>query len=291
MTFDAGRLLSWQVRPVEQEYTPKDLILYALGLGLGLEPSDPNQLPFVYEEDLRVLPTAATVLGYPGFWLSDPALQIDSRKVLHGEQGLTVNHRLPRSGKVVGRTRINRIVDKGPGKGALLYSTRELFDACNGDLLCTLTSTHLLRAEGGFGGPTGPVHPPTPIPDDAPDSWLDLPTTPQTALIYRLSGDHNPLHANPNVARAAGFSRPILHGLASFGMAAYALISKLCGGQPERLRSLSVRFSAPVYPGETIRVEMWKNRTDGCSFRCRALERDVIVLNHGTADFATTLQG
>jgi hypothetical protein len=231
MTFDAGRLLSWQVRPVEQEYTPKDLILYALGLGLGLEPSDPNQLPFVYEEDLRVLPTAATVLGYPGFWLSDPALQIDSRKVLHGEQGLTVNHRLPRSGKVVGRTRINRIVDKGPGRGALLYSTRE------------------------------------------------------------LSGDHNPLHANPNVARAAGFSRPILHGLASFGMAAYALISKLCGGQPERLRSLSVRFSAPVYPGETIRVEMWKNRTDGCSFRCRALERDVIVLNHGTADFATTLQG
>ena len=203
-------------------------------------------------------------------------------RLVHGEQSLVI-HELPApEGEVIGRTRITGIVDKGAGKGALIYTERTVHDAASGKLLATLGSTTFCRADGGFGGPAGPVKPVHELPTRAPDHVEDRQTLPGAALIYRLSGDYNPLHAEPAVGRAAGFERPILHGLATYGVAGWALTKGLCGGDPSRIASIETRFSSPVYPGETIRTEMW---LDGktASFCARVVQRDVIVLNNGRA--------
>ena len=282
MPIDYDKLMNWPFPELEHSYTERDTMLYALGVGCGHDPLDPDDLRHVYEDGLQALPTMAVVLGYPGFWLKDPETGVDWRKVLHGEQGLVLHRPLPPSGTVVGRSRVTEIVDKGEGKGALLFSERDVVDKATGDLLCTVTSTTFMRGEGGFGGPAGPAPAPHPMPNGDPELVLDLPTLPQAALIYRLSGDTNPLHADPKVARAVGFDRPILHGLATYGVAGRAVLRACCGDDPARLKRLDVRFSAPVYPGETIRTEMW---VDGgtVSFRCRAVERDTVILNNGLA--------
>jgi acyl dehydratase len=223
------------------------------------------------------------VLGYPGFWAKDPRTGIDWRRVLHGEQGLVVFKPLPPEGKVIGRNRITGLIDKGRETGALLFLERDVIDAASGETLCQVSSTAVLRGDGGFGGPAGPAPAPHAIPERAPDAACDLPTLPQAALIYRLSGDDNPLHVDPAVAKAAGFPRPILHGLCSFGVAGHALPKTCCGYNAERLRSMHGRFSAPVFPGETIRTEIWR---DGelVSFRAHVVERDTIVINNGRAE-------
>jgi acyl dehydratase len=283
MAIDHDKLLNWRFDPIEKSYDDKDTILYALGVGLGSEVTDESQLRYVYEDNLVALPSMATVLGYPGFWLKDPNTGVDWKKVLHGEQFLQIHKPLPATGKVVGENRVSDLIDKGPAKGAVMFLERKLFDVASGDLLCTLSATTMLRGDGGFGGPARPVPRPHSVPNSAPEMTCDLPTLEQAALIYRLSGDRNPLHADPEVARFAGFDRPILHGLSTYGVACHAVVRTVCNYQPERLRSFDVRFSAPVYPGETIRTEMWR---DGnvVSFRARVVERDVIVLNNGRAE-------
>jgi acyl dehydratase len=283
MAIDHDKLLNWRFDPIEKSYDDKDTILYALGVGLGSEVTDESQLRYVYEDNLVALPSMATVLGYPGFWLKDPDTGVDWKKVLHGEQFLQIHKPLPATGKVVGENRVSDLIDKGPAKGAVMFLERKLFDVASGDLLCTLSATTMLRGDGGFGGPARPVPRPHSVPNSAPEMTCDLPTLEQAALIYRLSGDRNPLHADPEVARFAGFDRPILHGLSTYGVACHAVVRTVCNYQPERLRRFDVRFSAPVYPGETIRTEMWR---DGnvVSFRARVVERDVIVLNNGRAE-------
>lgn len=282
MTIDYDKLMHWRIPEVRQRYTIRDTILYALGVGLGSDPTDERQLRFVYEKNLLVLPTYPLVLTHPGFWLRDPGTGVDWMKIVAGEQKLRIHRLPPPEGEVVGRMQVSGIVDKGPGKGALVYTTREVRDAALGDLLCTLTSTTFCRGDGGFGGPTGPVPEAHALPQRSPDHVEDLPTLRQSALIYRLNGDYNPLHADPNVARAAGFERPILHGLCSLAVAGHALLKVLCDYDPTRLVELDVRFSAPVLPGETLRTEIWR---DGnvASFRCKVVERDAIVLNNGRA--------
>jgi acyl dehydratase len=210
---------------------------------------------------------------------------VDWKSVLHGEQGLTIHRPLPASGTLVGRTQIEEIVDKGAGKGALIYSRRELREQQTGELVCSLWSTSFCRADGGFGGPSGPTRAPHPMPSRAPDLTVDVPTLPQAALIYRLSGDYNPLHADPAVAASAGFKAPILHGLCTYGIAARAILQTVCDYDPARLRSMAVRFSAPVYPGETIRTEIWREAAGRASFRSRVAERDVAVLSNGLAQY------
>lgn len=284
MAIDYQKLKAWPFPELEHSYTERDTILYALGLGFGADPLDEGQLKFVYEEGLMAVPTLAVVLAYPGFWAKDPATGIDWRQVLHGEQGLVIHRPLPSSGTVVGRTRITEILDKGEGKGAILYSDREVYDKASGDLLCTVSGCAVLRGDGGFGGPNGPQPTPHAIPDRAPDLSLDLPTLPQAALIYRLSGDYNPLHADPKVAAAAGFPRPILHGLCTYGVAGHALLKLLCDYDPTRLRRMDCRFTAPVFPGETLRTEIWREDGKQAAFRCRVVERDRIVLNNGWAE-------
>lgn len=285
MPIDYDKLKNWHFPDLEHRYEAKDTILYALGVGCGADPMDRTELPFVYEDGLKALPTMAVVLGYPGFWLKDPNTGVDWRKILHGEQGLVIHKPLPASGTVIGRTRVTEIVDKGPGKGALLYSDREVFDKATGDLLATLTSTTFIRGEGGFGGPSGPAPEPHALPERAPDLAVDLKTLPQAALIYRLSGDYNPLHADPDVATAAGFARPILHGLCTYAVAGRAVLKACCGNDPARLRRFDLRFSAPVLPGETIRTEIWRDGSR-VSFRARVVERDIVVLNNGLAEVA-----
>jgi len=270
---------------VVQSYTFKDTILYALGLGLGQDPLAPDQLRHVYEEGLVALPTMGVVLAGPGFWLREPDTGVDWPQVLHGEQGLVIHRPLPPEGSVIGRLRIDEIVDKGPGRGALIYTTREVRDAATQELLCSLTSTSFLRGDGGFGGPTGPIRHPHPVPDTPPEAYADWTLGAHAALLYRLSGDFNPVHADPKVAAQAGFRQPILHGLGSYGVACWSIARLLCGGRAERLRRLDLRFTSPVYPGETLRTEIWRLGTGAAAFRVRVPARDVVVLNNGLAEF------
>ncbi len=286
MAIDYQKLKQFPFEDVVQTYSAKDCILYALGLGVGADPLDPQQLRFVFEDGLQMLPTMPVVLGSPGFWPMNPATGIAWKSVLHGEQGLVVHRPLPTSGTVVGKLRIEEIIDKGPGKGALIYARRDIHEQASGALLCSLSSTAFCRADGGFGGPAGPTRPPHEVPARDPDLACDLKTLPQAALIYRLSGDYNPLHADPRVAATAGFDRPILHGLCTYGVAGFALLKTLCGYDPRRVRRLDVRFSSPVYPGETIRTEIWRDGPGRASFRARVVERDVVVLNNGLLEYS-----
>ena len=277
---DPARLLAYPLPPIRQTLTRRDTVLYALAIGLGQDPLDPAQLDFVdAQRALKAMPSMAVVLGYPGFWLADPATTVDAVRLVHGEQGIQLHRPIPVEGELVGETRITGLVDKGKGKGALLYSEKRLTEAGSGALIATATATTFLRADGGFGGPSGPTKAAHPTPDTPPDIVVDLATRPEQALLYRLLGDDNPLHADPATASAAGFERPILHGLCTFGVVTHAILRSLCDYDPARLRSLDLRFSAPVFPGETIRTEI---HDDG-SFRARVVERDIVVVTNGKA--------
>jgi acyl dehydratase len=283
MAIDYDKLLALKIPEVTQTYTERDAILYALGVGLGHDPLNAAELPFVYEKNIKLLPTFAAVLGWPGFWVRDLDTGVDWVKLVAAEQALVLHRPLTPRGTIVGRTRVTEIIDKGPGKGALVYSRREVIDAASGEKIATATQTTFCRGDGGFGGPPRTAPPVHAIPERAPDLTCDLASRPEAALIYRLSGDPNPLHVDPAVAQAAGFARPILHGLATFGMAGHAILKGLCDYDASRLAAIACRYSAPVYPGETIRTEMWR---DGSivSFRARVIERDVVAINNGRAE-------
>jgi acyl dehydratase len=286
MPLDAQKIQNWKFPEIEHTYTEKDTILYALGVGCAADPNaEPDDLKYVYEKGLLALPTMAVVLAYPGNWLESRESTADYSKVLHGEQYLTLHRPIPPSGTVVGTTRVTDLLDKGKDKGAVLYAERRITDKASGALIATMVSAAMLRGDGGFGGKPGPQPAPHKLPDGAPQRHVDIKTAPNSALIYRLSGDRNPLHADPKAAAAGGFKTPILHGLCTYGVAGRAILKACCGNDPSRLKSLQVRFSSPVFPGETIRTELWQ---DGAtvSFRARVLERDVVVLNNGLATVA-----
>ncbi|HEY6027305.1 MAG TPA: MaoC/PaaZ C-terminal domain-containing protein [Pseudolabrys sp.] len=283
MPLNPDKLLALDIPDVEHTYGPKDCILYALGLGLGQDPTDEQQLAFVYEKHLKVLPTFPVVQGYSAYTFRRPELGITWTHVVHGEHAVRLHAPIAPEGTVIGRSRILDVIDKGAGKGALIYSERRILDKTDGRLLATINQTTFCRADGGFGGAKREAPAPHALPERAPDLACDLPTRPETALIYRLSGDVNPLHAEPTFAREGGYPRPILHGLATFGVAGHALLKTLCNYDPARLTAMAGRFSAPVFPGETIRTEIWRDG-DVVSFRARALERDVVAINNGRAD-------
>ena len=282
MTFSYDKILNWPFDDVVETYAMRDSIIYALGLGFGFNPTDPGELKYVYEDGLRTFPTMPVVLGHPGPWMTDPESGIDYVKVLHGEQHLEIHHDLPVEGTVVAENKVIDVVDKGADKGALITSERKLYEQTSGDLLCTQKSVIFARGNGGFGGPVTASPKPHVLPDREPDTTVDIATSPQAALLYRLNGDYNPLHADPAVAEKAGFKAPILHGLASFGIAARAVLQSLNNTDSSRLKSFGLRFSAPVYPGETIRTEIWRDGNE-VSFRARVPERDVIALTNGLA--------
>lgn len=286
MSLDRQRLLEWPFPAVEQTVTARDVILYALGVGFGADPLDERELRFVYEDGLQAMPTMATTLCSPGFgWYQDPRSGIDWKRMLHGEQSIELYSPLPTSGVIVGQTRVSEVLDRGEGKGALMTVERVLTEKSTGAPLAKTTQLMLLRGNGGFGGPPASASVPDPVPDGEPRIVVQYPTLAQSALIYRLSGDLNPLHVDPRVARAAGFSKPILHGLCTFGVVGRALISAVCGSNPAELRSMRARFTSPAYPGETIRIDIWVDGTT-VAFRAIAVERDVLILGNGSAEVA-----
>jgi acyl dehydratase len=283
MSIVYDKLMALEIPAAEQVYGPKDCILYALGVGLGQDPMNEDELAFVYEKNLKVLPTMGAVLGHPGFWMRELHSGIDWVRIVNGEQGVRLHRPLQSCNTVIGRQRIVEVVDKGAGRGALVLTERAVTDKATGEPVATVTQTTFCRADGGFGGPPRCAPAPHPIPPRAPDAVCDLSTRPETALIYRLSGDRNPLHAEPAAAKQAGYPRPIMHGLGNFGFAGHAVLKTMCGYDVQKLASFACRFSAPVFPGETLRTEMWR---DGAvvSFRSRVVERDVIAVNNGRAE-------
>lgn len=279
-------VMNWKFEDVRQTYTERDTILYSLGLGYGQDPMNLDDLKFVLEDRLVAMPTMSVVLGGPGPWMADPRTGIDWMKSLHGEQGLKVVRPLPVAGTVIGRNRVVDIIDKGEGRGALLMMERDIINEATGELIATRTSTSFLRGDGGCGGPTRKQPVPHQIPDRPADVRYSMTTRPEAALIYRLSGDWNPIHAYPEKAAKVGFERPILHGLCTYGMIGRALIATVAGQKPERLKAYGGRFSAPVYPGDTIDVHIWDEGNGRFAFQARVSARDAIVFNNGLAEIA-----
>jgi acyl dehydratase len=289
MPIDPRHLLERRFEPRRHAYTLRDTALYALGVGLAADPLDEAELRFVYEgvdgQGMRALPTLVNVLAHPGFWAREPDTGIDWHRLLHAEQAFVLHRPVPAAAEVEGRTRVTALWDKGTGKGALMQSVREIVDLESGRPLASVTQLTMLRGDGGFGEGASPGAPPPPhaLPERRADAVCDLPTLPRAALIYRLSGDLNPLHADPAVARAAGFERPILHGLATLGVAGHAVLKTVLDYDPARFAGMRVRFTAPVLPGDTLRTEIWVDG-DTVSLRCAALERNRVVLDNGRVD-------
>jgi acyl dehydratase len=291
MAIDVAALKAWEFPILRQRWTDKDSILYALALGYGSDPEDPAQLAFVYEKALQAVPTMATTLCHPGFWISDPRTGIDATRAVHVEHHVKFHRPLPPQGSARAQTRVVDVLDRGDGRGAMLVFERTLVDEASGETIASIEHHTLCRADGGFSGALAerPARTPAPAaPDRPPDHVVEIASLPQAALIYRLSADSNPLHADPEVARAAGFARPLLHGLCTYGIACRAVVQACAANDAARLRSLAVRFSAPVYPGETLRTELWNDGVDALGtqalrLRCLVIERNALVITNGHA--------
>ncbi|TMJ97333.1 MAG: MaoC family dehydratase [Alphaproteobacteria bacterium] len=228
------KIMAYRPADIQVSYGERECIIYALGIGIGMDPLDAGELKFVYVQ-----------------------------------------------AKLVSRPRVKEIIDKGPGNAAIIQNTRDLLGE-DGKPVATVDSSTFARKHGGFGGRMSDTPVPHTVPQTAPELICDLATPPNLALLYRLNGDENPLHADPQRAKAAGFDRPILHGAASFGVAARAILRTYADDQPERLQTIEARFSRPVFPGDTIRTEMWR-QGERVSFQCRVVSRNDVVLSNGLA--------
>jgi len=237
-----------------------------------------DELPFVYESGLKAVPTMATTVA----WGAGPGIGkmgINFLLVVHGEQKVEFHKPLPTEASILATSRVIGAYDKGD-KGAVIYNETVLADAKTGEKIATLTGSTFARGDGNFGGPSEGAPEPHEVPTRAPDLSVDIPTRPDQALIYRLSGDRNPLHSDPKIAAAAGFPRPILHGLCTYGVTCRAVLQEYCGFDPAKIKSHQVRFSSPVFPGETITVDLWKDG-DVVSFEARVKSRGVTVVKNG----------
>ena len=278
MPIDREKILSLPDRITHHTYTKRDTILYALGVGA-------ESLEHVYEARLKALPTMAVILGYPGFdfWQA-PEMGVDWKRLLHGEQSLELYQELPLEGDVTGRTRIVDILDKGADKGAVAFLER-LIETPEGELIATVRSTSFLRGDGGCGGPSSNSARPHVPPDNrAPTHAIETRTASNQALLYRLSGDLNPVHIDPECARQSGFPGPILHGLCTYGIVGRALLETVGREGATSLTRLDARFSSPVFPGETLTTLVWDEGNGRFGFNCFVVDRGVQVLSNGYAE-------
>jgi acyl dehydratase len=278
MAIDYAHVMGLSAKDQEFSYSDRETMLYALGVGMGADPMDKSELPFVYENGLKAVPTMATVIAWGAGRVGDSG--INYAMVVHGEQRVTLHRPLPTAATILADSRFVEVLDKGAGKGAVLITETAIRDKASGDALCTLTSSIFARADGGFGGPSEGGPPIHAIPDRAPDLEMDIATRPDQALLYRLSGDRNPLHSDPDFAKMVGFPRPILHGLCTYGLTCRAVLKAYCDNDPAVMLAHDVRFSAPVFPGETVSVQMWKDG-DTVSFEARVKSRDAVVIRNG----------
>ena len=274
MPMDVERLLAHRFPEHQQSYAERDAILYALGVGLGADPLDPADLDYLLETQLKVLPTYSVTLASPGMWIRDPAFGVDFTRLVHARQDAVFHAPLPPAGSVRATPRVASLHDRGAGRGAVLVIERDII----GDddrLHASVSQTLLLRGDGGYGGEPPPATARR-TPDRDPDHWVEVAISPRAALIYRLSGDYNPLHADPSFAKAAGFERPILHGLATYGIAGRALM----GASGKSLSRLACRFAGVVMPGDVIEFSLWE---DGSEILFEAHVEGRCVLDSGEA--------
>jgi acyl dehydratase len=280
MPIDAAEALAAEPRPAVISWTARDVLLYHLGIGAGRPATDPGELRYTLETRLHVLPSFATVAGAgaPGVirGLSMPGVEVDLARVLHGGQSLTVHRPLPVQGTATATSRVAAVYDKG--KAAVLVLRTEAADT-NGPLWTEDAHIHV-RGEGGWGGDRGPSGRPEP-PAGEPDRTVERAVREDQALLYRLSGDLNPLHADPAFAERAGFGRPVLHGLCTYGMTLKAVVDTLLGGDVTRVRAYTARFTGVVYPGETLRLRMWR-AADAVRVTVGAVERAGAPVLDGT---------
>lgn len=299
MAINYEEMMAQKSDPTESFYTNQDTMLYALGVGMGRDPMDMDELPYVYERDQKTLASFATVMARgrpvpPSERQAAPRRRrggggggINQQMVVHGEQRISLHKPLPPEGEIVSERRLVDIFDKGEGKGAILLNESITYDKASGDKLVTSLGTTFARGDGGFGGPQGSGPTPHPVPTDRkPDFTCDIETNPGQALIYRLNGDRNPLHSDPEFATGAGFPRPILHGLCTYGVSCYAILKTVAKYDHTKILGHEARFSSPVFPGETIRTDMWVD-DNIVSFECSIVGRDAVVIKNGKATLAS----
>lgn len=278
MAINLEALEALEIVDMRFAYGERETMLYGLSVGMGRDPLDARELPFVFEgAGLQAVPTMAVVLASTGIIRR---LGVDFTKILHGEQRLTLHRPLPVAGELLANSRVAAVYDKGADKGAVLLLETTARSAADGEPLFTFVMTIMARGDGGFGGPQGSGPEPHRLPEREPDCSDVFLVRPEAALLYRLNGDRNPLHADPKVAARAGFARPILHGLATYGMACRAVLRTVAGYEANRIQSFDARFSAPAYPGDEIVTDIW-TEGDVAFFRCRVPGRDTVVLNNG----------
>ncbi len=265
--------------PVTRKWTSKDALLYAVGVGAGTD-----ELAFTTEnsKDIpqRVLPTFAVIIGGGGAPF-DKVGSFNPAMLVHGEEGIELLGEIPPEGEIESVGTVSAIWDKG--KGAVVEMTSESTLVATGEPLLRTRMSAFIRGEGGFGGERGPSAS-LEIPSRDPDHQVEYATAPDQALLYRLSGDRNPLHSDPSFAQMGGFEKPILHGLCTYGFTGRALLHSLCDGDPSRFKSMDGRFSRPVYPGDSLRVAMWVEGNE-CIFQTRNQGGDV-VFDQGRMAFA-----
>lgn len=276
MPIDVAKVVGTTLPEVLATWSADDLILYHLGVGAGDPPTDPKELRWTYERDLQALPSYGVLpaMGVLFGMLGMDGMDVDLRTLLHGEQELTLHRPLPTQGDVITTGRITDVFDKG--KAALVVLETETREASTGDRLCTNRFSAFFRGEGGVGGDPGPKRESF-VADRPADHVLTRRTLPQQALLYRLSGDKNPLHADPAFAEKAGFDKPILHGLSTFGLVCQALVDGVLDGDAAAVRRFGARFAGVLLPGETVEVSAW-DEGDTVHAAARVVERDAPVL-------------
>jgi acyl dehydratase len=277
MPIDAELAVATKYADLVDSWDADRVILYHLGLGAGARPTDQAELAYVSERSLKVLPTFSVIPGFEAVRpaLQGPGLDYHLSRMLHGEQDLVVHTPLSAAAEIVTSACVEAVYDKGKAAVAVLRAETRAID---GTPLCTNRFTLFIRGEGGFGGPPSPPAEPW-APEGEPDYVVTLPTLPQQAAIYRLSGDRNPLHLDPKFAQRAGFERPILHGLCAYGMVCKAVVDTALDGDPSGVMKWSARFAGSVYPGETLSVRMWR-RERQVLVDASVLERSVVVLSN-----------
>jgi len=279
MTIDYPAVLGLEEKGPRYAYTERDAMLYALAVGLGSNSLNEQELPFIYEKNLRAVPTLATVIAW-GAGVSTDRLGVNQKLVLHGEEETIFHRTLAPSGAVLPESRVVEVYDKGKDKGAVILRRTVLRDEADGAPVATINRTIIARGDGGAGGSAGAPRAPHVVPERRPDATLSYETRPDQAALYRLCGDRNPLHVDPRMAQVAGFTAPILHGLCTYGMTCRAVLETYCDFDPSFIASHAVRFSSPVYPGETLKVDLWRDE-DTVSFEASVPQRGVTVVKSG----------
>jgi len=283
MPIDPNKARGARLPDGETSYTKDQVILYHLGLGAGVPATDPKELEYTYEKNLKVLPSFAVIPAFSsmGGIGNVPGLQFNFAMLLHGEQEVIIHRPLPVEARLTTSAHIPEIYDKGKAALVIMESTAK--NAADNQPLFTNRFSLFIRGEGGFGGDSGPKVG-NAAPERAPDGVVERKTLPQQALIYRLSGDKNPLHADPEFAKLGGFDTPIIHGLCSYGIACKAIVDEVLGGDVAKVARYQARFAGVAFPGETYRIKYWKDGAKRVLLEAESVERSAKIITNAVIE-------